>query len=392
MTCKMASDGQTEHHVVPAPPWSLTNLRDGAVLAIVLVFFGRWFIRPTRETASGELQIVGDALEYIQMAREGLAGVPEPFRFRLLTPWLASLFPDEVQGLHIVTLVGLFLFYLATYMALRQQLVSKTAAALAVVLVFSAFWHQFNYFDPYLTDGLALGLNSAFVLLALQGALLSSFAVVMVAVINRETSVSFVPLWVVLRPRSLASWVAPVAAIFLVFIVRHASGPGSSLTMLHWSGPVSWVGLVFLSWGGLWGLAALGAVLGLPSRPRFVGGLLALTGAMAVASSLFATDVPRMFQIMAPSIAFGVGASLQALQARKSWLVPLWFAAAGLHIVFGGMPNRIVDTHAMRGLSGLQVAMEIMLLLLAVFTWLALRRELATALRQSWPPIKLLRS
>jgi hypothetical protein len=59
-------------------------------------------------------------------------GIPKPFCYRLLGPWLAGLFPDDVAGFRIVTFLSAVLLAILFYRLLLSMGISPAAGAAAV--------------------------------------------------------------------------------------------------------------------------------------------------------------------------------------------------------------------------------------------------------------------
>jgi len=106
----------------------------------------------------------GGSAEYIEMAQHGTMAGPAPFRYRFLVPLIVSALPVPAElGFRIVTFVCLELTYIVALYLAEALGISRRGALIALVSVFCARAHAFNYWDPLLTD--AWGLLAMFVML-----------------------------------------------------------------------------------------------------------------------------------------------------------------------------------------------------------------------------------
>jgi hypothetical protein len=173
-----------------------------------------------------------DAGQYYQMAESVAYLARLPYTFRILTPGLAGLWPgDPVPGFTLVTLLALPLAAGALY-AYQRVLGLSRPAALAGAGLFAISGGPIrmlttpDYVDAvtYLTEA------AAFWLLA-SGRFWPFLAVLTVGVLNRETALLLVPLYLVVEPPSRARWrrallvgLLPTLALGLVIVWKLAIG------------------------------------------------------------------------------------------------------------------------------------------------------------------------
>ncbi len=118
----------------------------------------------------GSMPYAGMDLKYYRsMASQSPSiaqGLPRPFCYRLLGPWTAGLFPDDIAGFRIVTILSSLLLAVLFYRLLLSMSISSAAAASAVIF-FVLNKHLFgisawNYFQ--VKDTLSLAFIAAMML------------------------------------------------------------------------------------------------------------------------------------------------------------------------------------------------------------------------------------
>jgi hypothetical protein len=172
----------------------------------------------------------GDTLYYLAMAADPTARGHTPESYRMLTPWLAHAIGGPYPGFAIafraLTASGLTLGLLATYLICRRLGGSHPAALVGLIGLGSLPAWLFNLYQPYLIDGVAMGLT-ALVVAGLVYGWFAALPVILTAVaLSRETfPLLIVPMYMWLRsglfdlrtagrvalliaPGALAFWIA----------------------------------------------------------------------------------------------------------------------------------------------------------------------------------------
>ncbi len=99
----------------------------------------------------------GGSAEYIAMAQHGTMAGPAPFRYRFLVPLIVSALPVSAElGFRIVTFTCLGLTYIVALFIAEALGISLPGALIALLSVFCARTHTYNYWNPLLADGWAL--------------------------------------------------------------------------------------------------------------------------------------------------------------------------------------------------------------------------------------------
>jgi hypothetical protein len=161
-----------------------------------------------------------DADQYYQMAESASYLARLPYTFRVLTPALASLWPsDPVPGFTLVTLVALTLA--ATGLYAYQRVVGLVgAAALSGALLFAVSGGSIrmlttpDYVDAvtYLTEAAAFWFLAA-------GWFWPFLLTVTVGVLNRETALLLVVLYLVVEPPRRGTWKQAALVVLVPSVV-----------------------------------------------------------------------------------------------------------------------------------------------------------------------------
>lgn len=148
----------------------------------------------------------GDALNYIEMAKQTFAPVDNPFALRVLTPWvvhnLQAVFgvPHDYVWMLVTYLAisaTLIVFFKLLYDQLHLSFFVSTAATL--MLGFTNFFVMYNYGNFWLVDPV----NNLFLVLGIyflvKRKLLPFAIVIVLGTINKETTLFIAPLYPLLQ-------------------------------------------------------------------------------------------------------------------------------------------------------------------------------------------------
>ncbi len=173
-----------------------------------------------------------DAGQYFQMAESWTYLARLPYTFRVLSPGVAGLWPgDPVPGFTLLTLVALPLAATALF-AYQRAIDLSRPAALAGALLFSVSGGAIRMLTtPVYVDGITYLTEAAAFWLLARRQFWPFLAVVTLGVLNRETSLLLVALYLVVEPPSRATWkraalaiVLPSVVLGLVVVVKLAAG------------------------------------------------------------------------------------------------------------------------------------------------------------------------
>ena len=277
----------------------------------------------------------GDSLEYLKMAAGQTAHAP--YAGRPLAPLLARLVGGGELGLQIITYLGLGLAYVASLVLARKAGLSRWAASLGLLVVFGSTAHIYNYENPFLTDGLALGFTSLAVLALVVDSRVLFALSILVGTAAREAVAGVAAIWLGARP----AWVAfatGLAALLVAGLLRFLpAGP------LVYAGPISLQQTV-LQIGRSWGVAWLLLLLGLFWLSAPVAWRLRVAAAVMTVEGLVAAfifrDTARMLLGLFP---FMVLAAAQVVDVanRQAKVAVAALLAASLGGVVVNYPNLI---------------------------------------------------
>jgi hypothetical protein len=173
-----------------------------------------------------------DAGQYFQMAESPAYLARLPYTFRVLSPGLAGLWPgDPIAGFTLLTLVALPLAATALY-AYQRTIDLSRPAALAGAFLFSVSGGAIRMLTtPVYVDAITYLTEAAAFWLLARRQFWPFLAVVTVGVLNRETSLLLVALYLIVEPPTRANWkravlaiVLPSALLGLVVVLKLAAG------------------------------------------------------------------------------------------------------------------------------------------------------------------------
>ena len=130
------------------------------LISVALVWIGSHIVLTRHSGGSPERLMdipTGGSAEYIDMAQHGAMAGPAPFRYRFLVPLLVSVLPVPAElGFRIVTFICLGLTYVVALMTAEALGISLRGSLIALLSMFCARTHAFNYWNPLLADGWGL--------------------------------------------------------------------------------------------------------------------------------------------------------------------------------------------------------------------------------------------
>ena len=317
-----------------------------------------------------DVRISGDSYHYLRMSLRTFEAVPNPFAFRLLTPWLVQQIAGVGVGLNTswilvtfgATSLALYTFFLLLLDGFRLRWFTSVAFTLA--LAFTHFYTLFNYRFFWLVDPL----NNLFMVVALSCLVARRtgwfLVVVTLGFVNKETVLLLLPLapllaWV--RAGSLRDskvWgsllgVLGVSILYLLFRLWVQSRLGvesgyAMLTGVEGQGVLENIRfavnmrkgaeqvLIYQTFHFMWAFFAYGLYrlfrqAGARSEVFLLGIYLLVACAFG---RLFASDVERVYVMMAPLV-LGVAALLFdnfQSESQRWWLGVLLFFYLALNM------------------------------------------------------------
>ena len=333
------------------------------VLAVALAAAAVWCLK---SAVWGLKAPVGDGLVYIAMA----AGeeVAPPWSFHILTPWLAGLISPRNPVAGFVWVAGLSFVGAAAAVdvLLRRAGLNLTLGerVLGVALFTATCAGAFMFRGYFLTDSLSYFLLAVACAASLYRRDWLVALATAVGVLNRETALFVIPVWLLLnagpRARAPLPWrfaavFAPAAVVYLLlhhtplFLGReptHFNYLRPDNVAVIWRATRGWLGTenvyyglavcVLLAYGPVWPLAARGM---LSVSDEFRRGpltpVVALWGlALPVLASLAVVDWRRGFQPLFPALVVSAVLGVRVLTERAPrycWhLLALTTAAAAV--------------------------------------------------------------
>ncbi len=245
----------------------------------LLLWFSLAALVPARDA------VRGDSIHYVNMSLGDFSDVPPPFRFRILTPALASLFKDHTKGFRIINEISIILASFLLFVLLSALGFSFGLALLGIVFFWFSYLGVYYHWMLLNVDHLSLLFCVLGFLVILRGRDLWFSLVLALGVLNRETALLLSIVHLVYRRSAEGlSWSSalkrtllvslPALALFAAVRVRGVLPPyvgpqppagfwgyirQNLLAHLPAKGGVR--GLlqeIVDTWGALWFLAALG--------------------------------------------------------------------------------------------------------------------------------------
>lgn len=161
-----------------------------------------------------------DAGQYYRMAESPTYLARLPYTFRVLTPGLAGLWPgDPIPGFTLIALVALPLAATALY-AYQRTIGLGPPAALAGALLFAVSGGAIRSLTtPVYVDAVTYLTEAAAFWMLARRSFWPFLAVVSVGVLNRETALLLVGLFLVTEPPTRATWNRAAVAIIVPSII-----------------------------------------------------------------------------------------------------------------------------------------------------------------------------
>lgn len=319
------------------------------VTSLLLVCLGSHLILTRHSGGSAERLMdipTGGSAEYIAMAEHGTMTGPAPFRYRFLVPMIVSRLPVPAElGFRIVTFVCLGLTYIVALLLADAVGISRRGALIALVSVFCARTHAYNYWNPLLTD--AWGLLAMFVMLwALVREWDAIFTVASVlGTLGRESVVFFTPAIFTLKRwrRAVLPVVLTVAAYVLPRVLLRTPDQDvvrfySEYRALPKFATLRFWENVAVSWSYLWLVLPVG-MFHTPRQWRSLMFRALAWGVLGTCIAVFmAADTERMVSYLTPFVFLATGFLVDRVKSLLLDATLLVLAPAHLLIMLATVP------------------------------------------------------
>lgn len=293
------------------------------------------------------LQLRDDNLQYVAMADRGPSAAAAPYRYRVLSPWLAGQLPGRASsGLWWVTQVSLLIVFAIALGLCRRAGIGWTGAGFGLLAVAGAPAYAYLFHNPFLTDAAGLAVLMGLLAAAWTERFGLFLALAIVAPLVRETACCLLPLWML---RDVKRGVLALGAGIAVLLTLHfVLAPADDAAVAFNLPPLrAWLTASLLAWSFVWWLAAIGLVLLPWAAFRVVAFAGALLAGGAVAATFVASDIERMFGLLAPVMMIGCARAFDVSRAYSRALT-LVLVLLALAQFLCALPNPFVphDTWA----------------------------------------------
>ncbi len=320
-----------------------------AVIAALLVLLGSQLIL-TRHSGGPIERLMniptGGSAEYIEMAQHGTMAGPAPFRYRFLVPLIVSTLPVPAElGFRIVTFVCLGLTYVVAQMIADTLGISWRGSLIALLSVFCARTHAFNYWNPLLADG--WGLLAMFVMLwALVRKRDTIFTIASVlGTLGRESVMFLTP--AIFTPKRWKRAIVPIALTAVAYLLPRILLRTPEQDVAHFYAQYHelpkfttvrfWESMA-VSWSYLWLVLPVGMLF----TPRQWRPLIWRALAWAVAGTciavVMADDTERMVAYLTPFVFLATGFLVDHARSLVLDITLLVLAPAHLLIMLATVP------------------------------------------------------
>jgi hypothetical protein len=319
------------------------------LLPVAVLTLGNSYVVERRPDASARyLQLRDDNLQYVAMADQGPRVAMAPYRYRVLSPWLAGQLPGTAtDGLWWITQASLLIAFAIGLSLCRQAGISWTGAGLGLFATAGFPAHAYHFHNPFLTDAAGLVVLTALLAAAWTQRFWPFFALALVAPLVRETACCLLPLWM---PRNVRRGVLSLLAGLAVLVALHlllapaldGSGPSGEAASSFRLPPLrASLTAGLLAWSFGWWLAAIGLLL----LRWSVFGVVAFAGLLltagAFAATFVASDFERMFGLLTPVMLIGCARAFDVSLACSRALT-LLLAALAIAQFLCAVPNPFV--------------------------------------------------
>jgi hypothetical protein len=310
------------------------------LVAVILLLAGHFLVlQRTDDSAEEFLRVRGDSVEYVRMA-EADGSAPTPFRYRPLVPSLVSLLPLEVStGFVVVSYLALFLCFVVLFHVLEGFGLGPWTMRSGLLLLFFSEATLYQFHNPFLSDAAGLLFLFLVLLAAYEHRLVLFGTAAAAGLLCREATLFAVPAYLSTRQfRPFAVVLLVLLGIFLVprlLLQAPDTAEGyfagyfrSAAELGRLEEPFGYLKSAFFTWDFLWLSALLGLFVMQTGRSLLLLALVSL-GCGAFLSGLVATDLNRMFSLLAPPLVCLSAVCLGRVKERSLlvWSVVIGFLA-----------------------------------------------------------------
>ena len=280
------------------------------------------------------------------MAQHGTMAGPAPFRYRFLVPLLVSALPVPAElGFRIVTFTCLGLTYVVALYVGQALGISLRGSLIALISVFCARTHAYNYWNPLLADG--WGLLATFLMLwaLIRGRDAVFTAASVLGTLGRESVMFLTP--AIITRKQWKRAVLPIVLTGIAYILPRLLLRTPDQDIVHFYSQYQklpkfetfqfWKSAA-IAWSYLWLVLPVGMVL-TPRRWRSVIfrslGWVALGTCVAL---VMAEDTERMVSYLTPFVFLAVGFLVDRANSRILEAALTLLASAHLLVMLATVP------------------------------------------------------
>ncbi len=355
------------------------------LISVSLVWIGSHLVLTRHSGGSVERLMnipTGGSAEYIDMAQHGTMAGPAPFRYRFLVPLLVSMLPVPAElGFRIVTFTCLGLTYLVALLTAQALGISLRGSLIALLSLFCARTHAFNYWNPLLIDGWALLASFLMVWALIRGRDLVFTAASVLGTLGRESVMFLTP--AIFTPKQWKRAVLPISLTVLAYLLPRIllRTPDQDLVRFYseYDAAAKFVTLRFweavaMAWSYLWLILPVGMFLTPRQWRPLIFRMLAWASFGTCIAVFMAGDTERMVSYLTPFVFLAIGFLVDAANSRLLDVTLIVLAPLHLLLMLATVP---FPTHR-HGLLTASVRLELVVgscvLVVSILTWLMKER------------------
>jgi hypothetical protein len=319
------------------------------LISVSLVWIGSHLVLTRHSGGSVERLMnipTGGSAEYIDMAQHGTMAGPAPFRYRFLVPLLVSMLPVPAElGFRIVTFTCLGLTYFVALLTAQALGISLRGSLIALLSLFCARTHAFNYWNPLLIDGWALLASFLMVWALIRGRDLVFTAASVLGTLGRESVMFLTP--AIFTPKKWKRAVLPISLTVLAYLLPRIllRTPDQDLVRFYseYDALAKFAGVRFwqnvaVAWSYLWLVLPVGMFLTPRQWRPVIFRLLAWACLGTFIALVMAGDTERMVSYLTPFVFLATGFLVDGLKSRVLDAALIVLAPAHLLLMLATVP------------------------------------------------------
>lgn len=353
------------------------------ITSLILLICGHLTVVQRKEQGDTRYQTIrGDSRHYIKMIENEISTASPPFKYRVLVPYLAKHLPySPIESLRTITYLSLFLFYISVLITCLRLNISLIASISGLIILFMSPLHLYNYHNPFLTDAFGLAAISIMIYGFVRKSIIIFAIATIIGLLGRYSCIFLVPVWV-LKDRFQGIVIIIISFLLLLYIRMEPQFGNVVVDYLQWnriSDILNMVKDILWSWRHVWILMLLGICLFPKKKFKEFGIIFCLLFIGALLTSLIATDIQRLFNVLSPIVVLSSANFFLVLDRNKYQYLVYYIVAAS---ILGGLitfPTVLIGEEVIIGCKILNLTSLIINSLIILFATILIREKILRA-------------